>query len=148
QGKPTNDSLVYQKEMDVAREVLERAEHSDCHLLLPLDLMLGKSFDAETERSEIDSTDIPNGWIKLDVKQRTAETYGHEIAAARTVFWNGPMDAFELEPFATGTRSLAEAVAASPGTTVVGEGDSAAALAEFGLADKVSHLSTGGGASL
>jgi phosphoglycerate kinase len=148
QGKPTGDSLVYEEGVEVAREVLERAEHSDCRLLLPLDLVLGKSFEADTERTEIDGTDVPDGWMGLDVGQRTAEAYGREIAAAGTVFWNGPMGAFELEPFAGGTRSLAEAVAAAPGTTVVGGGDSAAALAEFGLADKVSHLSTGGGASL
>jgi phosphoglycerate kinase len=128
--------------------VLERAERSDCRLLLPLDLVCGRSFDADTERKEVDGTDVPDDWMGLDVGQKTAEAYAREIAAAGTVFWNGPMGAFELDPFAAGTRSVAEAVAAAPGTTVVGGGDSAAALAEFGLADKVSHLSTGGGASL
>jgi phosphoglycerate kinase len=148
QGKPTGDSLVYEEGVEVAREVRERAEESSCRLLLPLDLVLGKSFDADTEREELDGTDVPDGWMGLDVGARTAEAYGREIAAAGSVFWNGPMGAFELEPFAGGTRSLAEAVAAAPGTTIVGGGDSAAALAEFGLADKVTHLSTGGGASL
>jgi phosphoglycerate kinase len=148
QGKPTGDSLVYEEGVQVAREVLERAERSDCRLLLPLDLVCGRSFDADTERKEVDGTDVPDDWMGLDVGQKTAEAYAREIAAAGTVFWNGPMGAFELDPFAAGTRSVAEAVAAAPGTTVVGGGDSAAALAEFGLADKVSHLSTGGGASL
>jgi phosphoglycerate kinase len=148
QGKPTGDSLVYEEGVEVAREVLVRAESSGCRLLLPIDLVLGKSFDADTERKEIEGTDIPEGWMGLDVGPGTAEAYGREIAAAGTVFWNGPMGAFEMEPFAAGTRSLAEAVAAAPGKTVVGGGDSAAALAEFGLADKVTHMSTGGGAAL
>jgi phosphoglycerate kinase len=148
QGKPTGDSLVYEEGVEVARHVLELAERSDCRLLLPLDLVCGKTFDADTERTEVDGTDVPDGWMGLDVGQKTADAYGREIAAAGTVFWNGPMGAFELAPFAAGTREVAEAVAAAPGTTVVGGGDSAAALAEFGLADKVSHLSTGGGASL
>jgi phosphoglycerate kinase len=84
----------------------------------------------------------------LDIGPRTAEAYAREIAGAGTVFWNGPMGAFELESFAGGTRVVAEAVADSPGTTVVGGGDSAAALSSFGLADRVGHLSTGGGAAL
>jgi len=84
----------------------------------------------------------------LDVGPRTGEAYARELAGAGTVFWNGPMGAFELEPFAAGTRVVAEAVADAPGTTVVGGGDTASALAEFGLADRVTHLSTGGGAAL
>jgi phosphoglycerate kinase len=84
----------------------------------------------------------------LDIGPRTAEAYAGEVAGAGTVFWNGPMGAFEMEPFAAGTRSVAEAVAQAPGTTVVGGGDSAAALAQFGLDDDVDHLSTGGGAAL
>jgi phosphoglycerate kinase len=148
QGKPTGDSLVHEDGVEVARDVLERAERSDCKLLLPIDLVLGKSFDEDTERKQLEGTDVPDGWMGLDVGPGTADAYGREIAGAGTVFWNGPMGAFEMEPFAAGTRSLAEAVAAAPGQTVVGGGDSAAALAEFGLADAVTHLSTGGGAAL
>ncbi len=96
----------------------------------------------------LDGVDVPDGWMGLDVGPRTAEAYAAEIAGAGSVFWNGPMGAFELAPFAAGTRAVAEAVAACPGTTVVGGGDSAAALKIFGLEDRVTHLSTGGGATL
>jgi phosphoglycerate kinase len=148
QGKPTGDSLVEEEGVELARRALDKARSARCELLLPLDLVLGDSFDAGAERRAQDGTDVPDGWMGLDVGPRTAEAFGEEIARAGTVFWNGPMGAFELEPFAAGTRALAEAVAAAPGTTVVGGGDSAAALAESGLADDVDHLSTGGGAAL
>ncbi len=148
QGIPTGDSLVEDEGVELAGRALEKAESSDCRLLLPTDLVLGDRFDAGAERREQDGVEVPDGWMGLDVGPRTAEAYGEELARAGTVFWNGPMGAFELEPFAAGTRAVAEAVAAAPGTTVVGGGDSGAALAQFGLADQVDHLSTGGGASL
>jgi phosphoglycerate kinase len=145
QGHSIGDSLCADEDLGPARELLERGADK---LRLPVDLVLGRAFDADTERRAVDGVDVPDGWMGLDVGPRTAEAYGEEIAGAGTVFWNGPMGAFELEPFAAGTRAVAEAVAAAPGTTVVGGGDSAAALAQFGLADRVTHLSTGGGASL
>ena len=148
QGKPTGHSLVEEEGVELARRALDKARSSRGRLLLPLDLVLGDAFDAQAERRARDGTDVPDGWMGLDIGPRTAEAFGQEIAGAGTVFWNGPMGAFELEPFAAGTRALAEAVAAAPGTTVVGGGDSAAALAEFDLADDVDHLSTGGGAAL
>jgi phosphoglycerate kinase len=148
QGIATGDSLVEEEGVGLAREALAKAERSDCRVLLPVDLVLGESFDANTERREQDSVEVPDGWMGLDIGPRTAAAYSEEVAAAGTVFWNGPMGAFELEPFAEGTRTVAQAVAGAPGTTVVGGGDSAAALAEFGLADQVDHLSTGGGAAL
>jgi phosphoglycerate kinase len=145
QGHSIGDSLCADEDLEPARELLERGEDK---LRLPVDLVLGRAFDADTERRALDGVDVPDGWMGLDVGPRTAEAYGEEIAGAGTVFWNGPMGAFELEPFAAGTRAVAEAVAAATGITVVGGGDSAAALAQFGLADRVTHLSTGGGASL
>jgi len=148
QGKPTGDSLVEDEGVELAERALEKAETSRCRLLLPYDLVLGDSFDAGAERREVEGTDVPDGWMGLDVGPGTAEAYAREIAEAGTVFWNGPMGAFELEPFAAGTKALAEAVAAAGATTVVGGGDSAAALADFGLADDVDWLSTGGGAAL
>jgi phosphoglycerate kinase len=132
---------------DEGVEPAKRALESD-KLELPTDLVAGRAFDADTEVRELDGVDVPDGWMGLDIGRESAEAYASVIAGAGTVFWNGPMGAFELEPFAAGTRRVAEAMADCEGTTVVGGGDSAAALAEFGLADRVDHLSTGGGASL
>jgi phosphoglycerate kinase len=143
QGHSVGDSLCEEEGIEPARRVL-----GDEKLRLPVDLVAGREFSAETELKAIDGVDVPEGWMGLDVGARTAERYAASIADAGTVFWNGPMGAFELGPFAVGTKIVAEAVAASPATTVVGGGDSAAALAQFGLDDDVDHLSTGGGASL
>lgn len=148
QGVATGDSLVEEEGVKLAAEALKRAADSDCELRLPIDLVLGRGFDAETEVRASDGVEVPDGWMGLDVGPRTAAAYAEAIAAAGTVLWNGPMGAFELAPFAAGTRAVAEAVAAAPGTTVVGGGDSVAALQEFGLAEEVDWLSTGGGASL
>ena len=148
QGIATGDSLVEEEGVKLAEGALRKAEDSDCELALPVDLVLGRAFDTETERRESDGVEVPDGWMGLDVGPRTAAAYAEVVAAAGTVLWNGPMGAFELEPFAAGTRTVAEAVAQAPGTTVVGGGDSVAALHEFGLAEKVDWVSTGGGASL
>jgi phosphoglycerate kinase len=148
QGRPTGESLVEEAGVGLARDVLERAQGAKSELRLPLDLVLGDRFDAAAQRRELDGTDVPDGWMGLDIGPRTAAAYSKEIEAAGTVFWNGPMGAFELEPFAAGTRGIAEAMAAAPGRTVAGGGDSAAALKQFGLADEIDWLSTGGGASL
>jgi phosphoglycerate kinase len=143
QGHGVGASLCEEAGVEPARRVMD-----DEKLRLPVDLMAGEAFSADTAIKELDGRDVPAGWMGLDIGARTAERYASTIAGAGTVFWNGPMGAFELEPFAAGTRRVAEAVAASDATTVVGGGDSAAALAQFGLADDVTHLSTGGGASL
>ncbi len=148
QGIGTGDSLVEEEGVELAAKALERADQFDCELVLPVDLVIGRSFDAETERRESEGVEVPDGWMGLDVGPGTAAAYAAAIEAAGTVLWNGPMGAFELDPFATGTRTVAEAVAAAPGTTVLGGGDSVAAMQKFGLADKVDWLSTGGGASL
>jgi phosphoglycerate kinase len=147
-GIATGNSLVEEEGVKLAEEALRNAEGSDCELMLPCDLVLGESFDAATERRESDGVEVPDGWMGLDVGPRTASSYAEKIASAGTVLWNGPMGAFELEPFAAATRTVADAVAAAPGTTVVGGGDSVAALHQFGLAEKVDWVSTGGGASL
>ncbi|HWJ42198.1 MAG TPA: phosphoglycerate kinase [Solirubrobacterales bacterium] len=146
QGIGTGNSLV--EGVELAGEALERAKQSDCELMLPVDLVLGREFSADTEHEESDGVEVPEGWMGLDVGPKTANAYAQAVADAGTVLWNGPMGAFELAPFAAGTRAVAEAVAAAPGTTVVGGGDSVAALNQFGLEDQVDWVSTGGGASL
>jgi phosphoglycerate kinase len=148
QGIPTGDSLVEEEGVQLARAVIDAAAASPCELRLPVDLVLGDRFDATAERRESDGVEVPDGWMGLDVGPRTVATYAESIARAGTVLWNGPMGAFELEPFAAGTRGVAEAVAGASGRTVVGGGDSAAAVAAFGLSERVDWVSTGGGASL
>jgi phosphoglycerate kinase len=148
QGIATGDSLVEEEGVELARQALEKADASGCRLRLPVDVVAGDRFDAGAEHRELDGLEVPDGWMGLDIGPRTAAAYADEVAKAGTVFWNGPMGAFELAPFAAGTRAVAEAVARAGGTTVVGGGDSGAALAEFGLAAEVDHLSTGGGAAL
>jgi phosphoglycerate kinase len=124
------------------------ADGDTAAIQLPSDLVLAARFDAEAEPVPLDGVDVPAGMMGLDIGPRSADAFATLVMTAGTVFWNGPMGAFELAPFAAGTRTVAEAVAASAAVTVVGGGDSAAALQRFGLADKVTHLSTGGGASL
>jgi phosphoglycerate kinase len=148
QGHEVGNSLCAAEDVELARKTLESTAGAGAGLELPVDLVIAERLDADAESKTIDGVDVPEGWMGLDIGPRTAESYASTIGAAGTVFWNGPMGAFEIEPFAAGTRAVAEAVAAAPGTTVVGGGDSAAALHRFGLADKVTHLSTGGGASL
>ena len=148
EGRDTGNSLVEDEGVESAKRVLADAGGSDSILELPEDLVLGKEFDAGTETRELNGVDVPEGWMGLDIGSNTAANYSKRIARAGTVFWNGPMGAFEMEPFAAGTRTVAEAVAAAPGHTVVGGGDSLAALAGFGLTDAIDWASTGGGASL
>jgi phosphoglycerate kinase len=148
QGHGTGDSLVEEEGVELARRLLERAEASRCRLELPEDLVVADRFDAGAPHEVVDGVEVPEGRMGLDIGPRTAERFAGEVRGAATVFWNGPMGAFELEPFAAGTRAVAEALAECEGTTVVGGGDSAAAIARFGLAGAVTHVSTGGGASL
>jgi phosphoglycerate kinase len=148
EGRDTGNSLVEDEGVESAKRVLAEAEGSDTILELPEDLVLGMELDAGAETRELNGVDVPEGWMGLDVGSNTTANFGKRIARAGTVFWNGPMGAFEVEPFDAGTRAVAEAVAAAPGHTVVGGGDSVAALQRFGLADSIDWISTGGGASL
>jgi len=146
QGHSVGASLCAAEDVELARRTLAASEGA--RIELPRDLVVADRLAAEATPQLIDGVDVPDGLMGLDIGPNTAEAYDTEIEQAGTVFWNGPMGAFELAPFAAGTRAVAEAVASASGTTVVGGGDSAAALAEFGLADRVTHLSTGGGAAL
>ncbi len=146
QGHEVGASLCEEEGVEPARRILMAA--GEGQVQLPDDLVAGREFKADTEVRKVEGVDVPEGWMGLDIGPETAERYADEIANAGTVFWNGPMGAFELEPFSDGTQRVAVAIAAAPGTTVVGGGDSAAALSKFGFADDVTHLSTGGGASL
>jgi phosphoglycerate kinase len=148
QGHQVGGSLCEEDGVDPARRALEDAAKSDCELLLPTDLEIADRFAADAEHRTLDGVDVPDGWMGLDIGPATAGAYAARIATAGTVFWNGPMGAFELEPFAAGTRAVADAIVESPAITVVGGGDSAAALTKFGLEGGVTHLSTGGGATL
>jgi phosphoglycerate kinase len=143
QGITVGDSLVQPEMVDECKRLLATGR-----VQIPTDFVIARDASADAETRNVGATGIPDGWKGLDVGPETAGTYADVVTSAKTVLWNGPMGMFELAPFAAGTRTVAEAVAASSAFTVVGGGDSAAAIREFGLADEVDHVSTGGGASL
>jgi phosphoglycerate kinase len=145
-GHEIGASLCEAQDVKLANDLLGR-DDSD-KLKLPKDLVVADRLADDAEVQVVDGVDVPVGMMGLDIGPRTAAAYGELISRAGTVFWNGPMGAFEIEPFAAGTRAIAEAMATAPGTTVAGGGDSAAALARYGLADRLTHVSTGGGAAL
>jgi phosphoglycerate kinase len=133
---------------EAARRALAACEADDCLLLLPPDSLCGQSFSADPPQRLFPTDAIDEGWMGLDIGAGAAETYAAHVRDAATVFWNGPMGVFELGPYAAGTLAIAQAVADCEGTTVVGGGDSVAAITQAGLADRATHISTGGGASL
>jgi len=146
-GHSVGASLCAADDVELAKRLLA-SDGVGSKLRLPVDLVAASEASVDAEPQPIDGVDVPEGLIGLDIGPRTTAAYAEAIASAGTVFWNGPMGMFELKPFAAGTRAVAEAVAATGGTTVVGGGDSAAAMHQFGLADRVTHVSTGGGAAL
>ena len=148
-GDPVGTSLHEDEDAQaLALRLLDRAGKVNCTLQLPTDILVADRFDASAELQVVPSDEIPDGWMGVDIGPRTAEAYREVIMGAGTVFWNGPMGAFEIPPFAEGTRAVAEAMAASPASTVAGGGDSGAALGDMGLADQLTWVSTGGGAAL
>jgi phosphoglycerate kinase len=144
-GRPTGASLVEEDRVADAHRVLAAARAAGCRVLLPVDHVVAERPETGPTRTV---AEIPDGWLGVDVGPETAALYAEACAEARTIFWNGPMGIFEVDAFAAGTRAVAEAVAASPARSVVGGGDSLAAIHAAGVADRITHLSTGGGASL
>lgn len=151
QGGTIGSSLFEPDTLEVARKTLEEAKAKGKKLVLPVDCLICESTekpDPTVATKVVPSGQIPDGWMGVDVGPKTVELFLAEIAKAKTVVWNGPVGVFEIDKFAEGTKAVAEALAKSDATTVIGGGDSAAAVKKFGLADKMSHISTGGGASL
>ncbi len=145
QGYPVADSLVQDEALELARELL--AAGSD-KLRLPVDMVIADAFEAEAQHKTVPTGPVPDGWRILDIGPETVENYARVIAQAGTVVWNGPMGVFEFPAFAVGTVGIAKAVAASAAISVIGGGESVAAIQQSGLADQITHISTGGGASL
>jgi phosphoglycerate kinase len=147
-GYEVGASRVENDQIDTCRDLLARAEGSGVELLLPVDIIAAEAFEPDAEHRRVSADGIPDGWMGLDVGPDTVERFAGAIGDAEAVLWNGPMGVFEWDAFAGGTEGVARAVAANSGFTVIGGGDSAAAIRKLGLAAQVSHVSTGGGASL
>ena len=149
QGLPIGSSLVEPEWVERAGEMLDKAAERGCRIVLPLDYVVADKFAAEAATQIVDKAAIPEGWMGLDIGPRSCELYAQELAGAKTVFWNGPMGVFEMEAFAAGTRAVGQAIADNAAcTSVVGGGDSAAAVKKFGLEGGMTFISTGGGASM
>ena len=148
QGGSIGTSLCEPDKFDLAKELIAKAEAKGVKLLTPVDTVAADAFDANANSQVVDTMAIPDGWMGLDIGPKTIEMFSAEIKAAKTVIWNGPAGVFEFEKFAVGTKALAQAIAESSAISIIGGGDSAAAVEKLGYADKVTHISTGGGASL
>ncbi|MFL0249729.1 phosphoglycerate kinase [Clostridium neuense] len=148
QGYTIGTSLLEADKVDYAKEMIEKAKAKGVKLLLPVDNIVGAEFKADTKAVTTEDANIPEGYMGLDIGPKTQKLYTDAVKEAKTVVWNGPMGVFEFESFAEGTKAVARAMADSDATTVIGGGDSAAAVNQLGFGDKMTHISTGGGASL
>ena len=147
-GYEVGNSLCEMDKLDLAKSLMEKAENKGVKFMLPIDNRVGKEFNPDTESKVVKSTEIPADWEGLDIGPETVKLYEEELKKAKTVLWNGPLGAFEMSQFAVGTNEIARILSGVEATTIVGGGDSAAAVEKAGLADKFTHISTGGGASL
>ena len=148
QGYSVGDSLCEEDKCDLASEIMQKAKEKGVKFLLPIDNKIGKEFKPDTESKTVKSTEIPDGWEGLDIGEETIKLYKEEIQNAKTIVWNGPLGVFEFDQFAVGTNEIAKALGDIDAIKIIGGGDSAAAVEKAGLADKMTHISTGGGASL
>ena len=147
-GGKIGDSLLEADKIDYARDMFKKADEKGVKLLIPVDTVVAKEFKNDTEFKTVDSMEIPDGWEGLDIGEKSRKIFAEVIEKSKTVIWNGPMGVFEFPNFAAGTKAVAEAMSKVKGVTVIGGGDSAAAVNQLGYGDKMSHISTGGGASL
>jgi len=148
QGYSVGASLLEPALVDTARGLLDDAKRAGAQIVLPTDVIVAEEFKADARRRAVGVAEIPPDWTIMDIGPKTRSIFAHALGGCRTVLWNGPMGVFEMAPFAEGTRAVARAVAESGATSIVGGGDSVAAVEQMGLAGKMSHVSTGGGASL
>lgn len=148
QGYEVGNSLCEPDKCELALSLMKKAEEKGVKFLLPVDTKVGKEFKPDTESKTVAWTEIPEGWEGFDIGEKTIEMFENELKTAKTVVWNGPLGLFEFDQFAIGTNEIAHALAELDATTIIGGGDSAAAVEKAGLADKMTHISTGGGASL
>ncbi len=148
QGYSVGDSICEEDKLELALELMEKAKNKGVKLLLPIDNKIGKEFKADTESKTVKSTEIPDGWEGLDIGEKTIELYTKELQNAKTIVWNGPLGVFEFDQFAVGTNAIAKALGDIDAVKIIGGGDSASAVEKAGVAEKMTHISTGGGASL
>lgn len=147
-GRNVANSLVEMDKVELAKELMLKAEQKGVKMLLPVDTVVADAFSQDANTQIVGQVDFPEGWEGLDIGPATQELFANAVRSAKTVVWNGPMGVFEIEKFAVGTKAIAKALAETDATTIIGGGDSAAAVAQLGYADKMTHISTGGGASL
>lgn len=148
QGNEIGNSLVEEDKIELAKQFMQKAQEKGVNFLMPVDAVIAKEFAADAENKVVEINGIPADWMGLDIGPKTAELYAETIKNSKLVIWNGPMGVFEMKAFANGTKAVANAMAETDGYTVIGGGDSAAAVEKFEVADKMDHISTGGGASL
>ncbi|MFU0792109.1 phosphoglycerate kinase [Cerasibacillus sp. JNUCC 74] len=148
QGYEIGNSLLEEDKIDLAKQFMQKAKDKGVEFVLPIDVVVADAFKEDANKKEVDIDQIPADWQALDIGPKTAEKYAQIVANSKLIIWNGPMGVFEMDAFANGTKAVAEALANTEGYTVIGGGDSAAAVEKFELSDKMDHVSTGGGASL